>query len=63
MFHVRLALPSACFVRGFLTENRTINEQKINLKFSFKLDKTPKETHAMLVRIFEDQALSMKCVY
>ncbi|GFW45836.1 uncharacterized protein TNCV_4495561 [Trichonephila clavipes] len=24
---------------------------------------TPKETYAMLVRVYEDQAVSMKCVY
>ncbi|GFW46002.1 HTH_48 domain-containing protein [Trichonephila clavipes] len=28
-----------------------------------KLGKTPKETYATLVRAYEDQALSMKCVY
>ena len=40
-----------------------MNDQKINLKFCFKLGKTPKETHAMLVRVYGDRALSMKCVY
>jgi len=40
-----------------------MNEQKINLKFCYKLGKTPKETYAMLVRVYEDQAVSMKCVY
>ncbi|GFS79450.1 protein GVQW3 [Trichonephila clavipes] len=38
-----------------------MKEQKINLKFCFKLGKTSKETYAM--RVHEDQALSMKCVY
>ncbi|GFS49195.1 hypothetical protein TNCV_2410371 [Trichonephila clavipes] len=50
-------------VRWFLTENRKVNIQKINLKFCFKLGKTPKETYAMLARVYEDQALPMKCVY
>ncbi|GFT30391.1 transposable element Tcb1 transposase [Trichonephila clavipes] len=40
-----------------------MNEQKINLKFCFKLGKTPKETYVMLVRVYEDQSLSMKYVY
>lgn len=40
-----------------------MKEQKINLKLYYKLGKTPKETHTMLVRVYEDQALSMKCVY
>ncbi|GFW30025.1 uncharacterized protein TNCV_1593431 [Trichonephila clavipes] len=40
-----------------------MNEQKINLKFCFKLGKTPTETYSMLVRVCEDQALSIKCVY
>ena len=40
-----------------------MNEQKINLNFCFKRGKKPKETHAMLVRVHEDQTLSMKCVY
>ncbi|GFW15984.1 hypothetical protein TNCV_4432571 [Trichonephila clavipes] len=31
--------------------------------FSLKLGKKPKETNAMLVRVYEDQALSMKYVY
>ncbi|GFT97769.1 transposon Ty3-G Gag-Pol polyprotein [Trichonephila clavipes] len=53
----------ACLVRWFLTQNRKVNEQKIHLKFCLKLGKTPKETYAMLVRVSEDQALSIKCVY
>ncbi|GFT17149.1 hypothetical protein TNCV_4738691 [Trichonephila clavipes] len=40
-----------------------MNEQKISLKFCFKLGKTSKETYATLVRVYEDQALSTKCVY
>ncbi|GFV89251.1 transposable element Tcb1 transposase [Trichonephila clavipes] len=40
-----------------------MNEQKINLEFCFELSKTPKETYAMMVRVYEDQALSVKCVY
>ncbi|GFX20733.1 hypothetical protein TNCV_77901 [Trichonephila clavipes] len=28
-----------------------------------KLGKTPKETYEMLVRVYEDQALFMKCMY
>ncbi|GFW90902.1 hypothetical protein TNCV_2418951 [Trichonephila clavipes] len=35
----------------------------IHLKFDFKLAKTPKGTHAILVRVYEDQALSMKCMF
>ncbi|GFU86201.1 hypothetical protein TNCV_368591 [Trichonephila clavipes] len=63
MFRVRLVLQSVCLVRWFLTENRKMNEQKINLRFCFKPRKTPKETYAMLVRVYEGQALSLKCVY
>ncbi|GFV43217.1 HTH_48 domain-containing protein [Trichonephila clavipes] len=40
-----------------------MNEHKINLKFCFKLGKTPKETYATLVRVYEAQALPMKWVY
>ncbi|GFX38073.1 hypothetical protein TNCV_3836721 [Trichonephila clavipes] len=52
-------------VHWFETENREMreNEQMINLKFCFKLGKTPKEIYTMLVRAYEDQALSMKCMY
>ncbi|GFW69870.1 hypothetical protein TNCV_1403231 [Trichonephila clavipes] len=46
-----------------LTENRKMNEQRMSLKFNFKLGKTPKETYAMLVLVYEDQELFMKCVY
>ncbi|GFW62967.1 protein GVQW3 [Trichonephila clavipes] len=34
-----------------------------NLKFCFKLGKTPKATYVMLVHVHEDQELSLKCVY
>ncbi|GFV26208.1 hypothetical protein TNCV_3150081 [Trichonephila clavipes] len=40
-----------------------MKEPKINFKFCFKLGNTPKETYVMLVRVYEDQGLSMKCVY
>ncbi|GFU10723.1 hypothetical protein TNCV_262381 [Trichonephila clavipes] len=60
---VRLVLQNACLVRWFLTQNRKMNEQKINLKFCFKFGKTPKETQVMLIRVYELRALSMNCVY
>ncbi|GFX60696.1 hypothetical protein TNCV_4976721 [Trichonephila clavipes] len=63
VFHVKLVLQSTCLVRWFLTENRKMNEQKIDLKFCFKLGKELEETYAMLICVYEDQALSMKCVY
>ena len=31
--------------------------------FCFKLDKTLKQTHMVLVHVYEDEELSMKCVY
>ncbi|GFT76086.1 hypothetical protein TNCV_1255651 [Trichonephila clavipes] len=37
---------------------RQDNEESIS-----RFGKTPKETYAMLVRVHEDQALYMKCVY
>ncbi|GFY11050.1 HTH_48 domain-containing protein [Trichonephila clavipes] len=40
-----------------------MKKQMINLKFCFKLGKTPKENNVMLVHVHEDQALSMKYVY
>ncbi|GFT02123.1 protein GVQW3 [Trichonephila clavipes] len=40
-----------------------MNEQKINLKFCFKLGKIWRETYLMLVRVYEDQALSVNCMY
>ena len=63
MIRVRLVLQSACLMCWFLTKNKKRNEQKINLKFCFKLGKTLKETHVMMVRVYEDQALSMKYKY
>ncbi|GFU84960.1 HTH_48 domain-containing protein [Trichonephila clavipes] len=63
VFYVRLVLQSACSVRLFLAENRRMNNLKISLKFCFKFGKTPKETYAMLVRVHEDQTLSVKCAY
>ncbi|GFU38055.1 hypothetical protein TNCV_4275631 [Trichonephila clavipes] len=50
-----------CLVRWLLTENRKMTEQKINLKSYFKLGKTPKETFVILVCVYEDQTLCMKC--
>ncbi|GFU51380.1 hypothetical protein TNCV_4752461 [Trichonephila clavipes] len=44
-------------MRWFLTENRKMKEQRINLKICFKLGETP---YAMLVRVHEDQELSLK---
>ncbi|GFV44876.1 hypothetical protein TNCV_1340841 [Trichonephila clavipes] len=38
-------------------------EQNINLNSRFKLGKTPEEIYAMLMRVYEDPTLSMKCVY
>ncbi|GFU56835.1 hypothetical protein TNCV_2540051 [Trichonephila clavipes] len=58
-----LAAQRDCLVRGFLTEDRKMNERKINLKLCFKLSKTPEETCAILVCVYEDQALFMKFVY
>ncbi|GFV08162.1 protein GVQW3 [Trichonephila clavipes] len=40
-----------------------MNEQKINVKFCFKLGKRLTEIYLMLVRAYGDQALSTKCVY
>ncbi|GFT74395.1 hypothetical protein TNCV_539341 [Trichonephila clavipes] len=40
-----------------------MNGRKINLKFCFKLGKVLTETYSMLVRFYEDEALSMKCEY
>ncbi|GFX01108.1 hypothetical protein TNCV_4580741 [Trichonephila clavipes] len=36
-----------------------MSEQKTNLKFCFQLDKSPKEAYVMLVRVYEDQSLSV----
>ncbi|GFT42456.1 uncharacterized protein TNCV_1787311 [Trichonephila clavipes] len=40
-----------------------MNEQNINLNFSLKLGKKPTVTYSMLLHVYEDQELSMKCVY
>ncbi|GFT29820.1 hypothetical protein TNCV_4892121 [Trichonephila clavipes] len=37
--------------------------EKANKPSGVMLDKTPKESYAILVCVHEDQALSMKCVY
>ncbi|GFV83925.1 hypothetical protein TNCV_1479271 [Trichonephila clavipes] len=51
------------FVRSQLKIGTEQDEQKINLKLWFKLGKKAKETYAMLVRVYEDKALSIKFVY
>ena len=38
-------------------------EQRINIKFCFKLQKSAKETHEMLKLVYGDAAVSMKTVY
>ena len=38
-------------------------EQRINMKFCYKLGKTATETHAMLVQVYRTDAVSRKCVY
>lgn len=38
-------------------------EQRINIKFCFKLGKTATETHDMLVKVYGQEAVSKKCVY
>jgi hypothetical protein len=38
-------------------------EQRMNMKFYFKLGKTAIETHEMLVRVYGDAAVSRKAVY
>jgi hypothetical protein len=43
-------------------ENSEIG-QRTNMKFCFKLGKTAKETHEMLVRVYGDAAVSRKSVY
>ena len=39
------------------------HEQRINMKFCFKLQKSAKETHEMLKLIYGDAAVTMKMVY
>jgi len=38
-------------------------EQRINMKFCFKLQKSAKETHEMLKLVYSDAAVTMKTVY
>ena len=38
-------------------------EQRVNIKFCYKLGKTATETHEMLVRVYGTEAVSRKCVY
>ena len=39
------------------------HEQRINMKFCFKLRKSAKETHEMLKLVYGDAAVTMKTVY
>jgi transposase len=39
------------------------NEQRINMKFCFRLQKSAKETHEMLKLVYGDAAVTMKTVY
>ena len=39
------------------------HEQRINMKFYFKLQKSAKETHKMLKLVYGDAAVTMKTVY
>ncbi|GBO46637.1 Putative uncharacterized protein FLJ37770, partial [Araneus ventricosus] len=38
-------------------------EQRVNIKFCFKLGKTAKETHEMLVKVYGVDAVSKKCIF
>ena len=38
-------------------------EQRVNIKFCYKLGKTATETHEMLVQVYGTEAVSRKCVY
>ncbi|GBM04678.1 Putative uncharacterized protein FLJ37770 [Araneus ventricosus] len=38
-------------------------EQRVNIKFCFKLGKTATETHEMLVKVYGVDAVSKKCVF
>jgi len=38
-------------------------EQRVNIKFCYKLGKTAMETHGMLVQVYGTEAVSRKCVY
>jgi len=39
------------------------HEQRINMKFCFKLQKSAKETHEILKLVYGDAAVTMKTVY
>ena len=39
------------------------HEQRINMKFCFKLQKSAKETHDVLKLVYGDAAVTMKTVY
>ena len=39
------------------------HEQRINMKFCFKLQKSCKETQKMLILVYGDAAVTMKMVY
>ena len=39
------------------------NEQRINMKFCFKLQKSAKETYETLKLVYGDGAVTMKMVY
>ena len=39
------------------------HEQRINMKFCFKLQKSAKETHEMLKLVYGDTVVTMKTVY
>ncbi|GBM28808.1 Putative uncharacterized protein FLJ37770 [Araneus ventricosus] len=38
-------------------------EQRVDIKFCFKLDKTATETHQMLVKVYGVKAVSKQCVF
>ncbi|GBL97478.1 Putative uncharacterized protein FLJ37770 [Araneus ventricosus] len=38
-------------------------EQRVNIKFCFKLGKTVTETHEMLVKVYGVETVSKKCVF
>ena len=44
-------------------ERSSAMEQRVNIKFCYKLGKTAKETHEMLVQVYGTGAVSRKCVY
>jgi len=39
------------------------HKQHINMKFCFKMQKSPKETHEMLKLVYGDASVTMKTVY